>query len=40
MLGGQYAPSRTSDRFTRRDDAKVAHLHEVAECKQEGGCAF
>jgi hypothetical protein len=38
--GGQYAASRTADRFTRRDDIKVDLLREVAECKVEGGSPF
>jgi hypothetical protein len=39
-MGGLHRSPQTADRFTRRDDIKVAHLREVAECKVEGGSPF
>lgn len=39
-LGGQYARSRTADRSTEREQARVDHAREVAECKAEGGHPF
>ncbi len=34
-LGGQYAPSRTADRFTEREQARVDHARDVAEAKSQ-----
>lgn len=40
LMGGLHCPPPTADRFTRRDDPRVDHLREVAECKVEGGTPF
>ena len=39
-LGGQYAPSRTADRRTEREQPRVDHTREVAESKAAGGLPF
>jgi hypothetical protein len=33
--GGQYAPSRTGDRLSEAEQARVDHAREVAEAKSQ-----